>query len=142
MPDLADLAKLREEYQDSGLSRSDLPVNPIELWRHPPFEPTVEGDKLVARGATDDKGQSFAHVKAIGAMLAERGRLPVNVKFLVEGEEEAGGQSIDDYVRQDGGKKLAADCVVIVTDQTMHRCGMVLPRCQRLPNDPHLYDIS
>ena len=89
------------------------PVDPVELWRHPPFEPTVEGDKLVARGATDDKGQSFAHVKAIGAMLAERGRLPVNVKFLVEGEEEAGGQSIDDYVRQDGGKKLAADCVVI-----------------------------
>ena len=89
------------------------PVDPVELWRHPPFEPTVEGDKLVARGATDDKGQSYAHVKAIGAMLAERGRLPVNVKFLVEGEEEAGGQSIDDYVRQDGGKKLAADCVVI-----------------------------
>ena len=89
------------------------PVDPVELWRHPPFEPTVEGDKLVARGATDDKGQSYAHVKAVGAMLAERGSLPVNVKFLVEGEEEAGGQSIDDYVRQDGGKKLAADCVVI-----------------------------
>jgi len=89
------------------------PVDPVELWRHPPFEPTVEGDKLVARGATDDKGQSYAHVKAVGAMLAERGSLPVNVKFLVEGEEEAGGQSIDDYVRQDGGRKLAADCVVI-----------------------------
>ncbi len=89
------------------------PVDPIELWRHPPFEPTVEGDKLVARGATDDKGQSYTHLKAVGAMLAERGSLPVNVKFLVEGEEEAGGHAIDEYVRQDGGKKLAADCVVV-----------------------------
>jgi len=89
------------------------PVDPIELWRNPPFEPTVEGDKLVARGATDDKGQSYAHVKAVAAVLAERGKLPVNVKFLVEGEEEAGGQAIDEYVRRDGGKRLAADCVVI-----------------------------
>jgi acetylornithine deacetylase/succinyl-diaminopimelate desuccinylase-like protein len=89
------------------------PVDPVELWRHPPFEPAVEDDKLVARGATDDKGQSYTHVKAVAAMLAERGRLPVNVKFLVEGEEEAGGQSIDEYVRRDGGRKLAADCVVI-----------------------------
>ena len=89
------------------------PVDPIELWRHPPFEPTVEGDMLVARGATDDKGQSYAHLKAVAAMLAERGRLPVNVKFLVEGEEEAGGQAIDAYVKQDGGKRLAADAVVI-----------------------------
>jgi acetylornithine deacetylase/succinyl-diaminopimelate desuccinylase-like protein len=89
------------------------PVDPIELWRNPPFEPTVEGDKLVARGATDDKGQSYAHLKAVAAMLAERGSLPVNVKFLVEGEEEAGGQGIDEYVRKDGGRRLAADCVVI-----------------------------
>ena len=89
------------------------PADPVELWRHPPFEPTVEGDKLVARGATDDKGQSYAHVKAVAAMLAERGWLPVNVKFLVEGEEEVGGETIDAYVRQDGGNRLAADCVVI-----------------------------
>jgi len=89
------------------------PVDPIELWRHPPFEPTVEGDKLVARGATDDKGQSYAHLKAVAAVLRERGRLPVNVKFLVEGEEEAGGESIDAYVRQDGGRRLKADAVVI-----------------------------
>ena len=89
------------------------PVDPIELWRNPPFEPTVEGDKLVARGATDDKGQSYAHLKAVAAMLAERGSLPVNVKLLVEGEEEAGGQAIDEYVRKDGGRRLAADCVVI-----------------------------
>jgi acetylornithine deacetylase/succinyl-diaminopimelate desuccinylase-like protein len=94
------------------------PVDPVELWRHPPFEPTVEGDKLVARGATDDKGQSFAHVKGVAATLAQRGKLPVNVKFLIEGEEESGGQSIDRYVREDGGKKLACDCVM-VSDSSM-----------------------
>src|SRR5215218_7429142 len=52
------------------------PVDPVELWRNPPFEPTVEGDKLVARGSTDDKGQSYAHLKGVAALLAERGKLP------------------------------------------------------------------
>jgi acetylornithine deacetylase/succinyl-diaminopimelate desuccinylase-like protein len=98
------------------------PVDPVDLWRHPPFEPTVEGDKLVARGATDDKGQSFAHVKGVAATLAERGKLPVNVKFLVEGEEEAGGQAIDKYVREDGKRKLRCDCVM-VSDSSMFGPG-------------------
>jgi acetylornithine deacetylase/succinyl-diaminopimelate desuccinylase-like protein len=89
------------------------PVDPLDLWRHPPFEPTVEGDRLVARGATDDKGQSYTHVKAVAALLAERGKLPVNVKFIVEGEEEAGGEAIERYVRQDGGRRLKTDCVVV-----------------------------
>lgn len=98
------------------------PADPLELWRNPPFEPTVEGDKLVARGATDDKGQSYAHVKAVAAMLAERGTLPVNVKFLVEGEEEAGGEAIDRYVREDGGKRLACDTVMI-SDSSLYAPG-------------------
>src|SRR6202035_1693248 len=98
------------------------PVDPVELWRHPPFEPTEEGDKRVARGATDDKGQSFAHLKGVAAMLAARGKLPVNVKFLVEGEEEAGGEAIDRYVREDGGKRLACDCVVI-SDSSLYGPG-------------------
>ncbi|HXT21250.1 MAG TPA: M20/M25/M40 family metallo-hydrolase, partial [Thermoanaerobaculia bacterium] len=71
------------------------PVDPVEEWRHPPFEPTREGDNLVARGATDDKGQAYTHLKAVEAVLAERGALPVNVKFLVEGEEECGGAAIE-----------------------------------------------
>src|SRR3954452_20111165 len=71
------------------------PVDPLDLWKNPPFEPKIVDDKLYARGATDDKGQSYAHVKGIAAMLAERGALPVNVKLLVEGEEEAGGVSIE-----------------------------------------------
>lgn len=98
------------------------PADPLELWRNPPFEPTVEGDKLVARGSTDDKGQSYTHVKGVAAMLAERGSLPVNVKFLVEGEEEAGGEAIDRYVREDGGKRLAADAVMI-SDTSLYAPG-------------------
>ncbi len=98
------------------------PVDPIELWRNDPFEPTVEGDLLVARGATDDKGQSFAHLKAVASILAERGSLPVNVKFIVEGEEESGGEAIERFVRKDAGKKLAADCVV-VSDSAMYGPG-------------------
>ena len=98
------------------------PVDPIEEWRHPPFEPTLEGDRLVARGATDDKGQSFAHLKAVEAVLAERGRLPVNVKFIVEGEEESGGASIDAFVRADAGSRLACDAVVI-SDSSMYAPG-------------------
>src|SRR5882724_7195322 len=89
------------------------PVDPLDLWRNPPFEPVIEGDKLVARGATDDKGQSYSHLKAVEALLKVRGKLPVNVKFLVEGEEEAGGKSIDLYVREDGGRRLACDAVLI-----------------------------
>jgi acetylornithine deacetylase/succinyl-diaminopimelate desuccinylase-like protein len=98
------------------------PPDPLDEWRHPPFEPSIEGDVLVARGATDDKGQSFTHLKAVAALLAERGRLPVNVKFLVEGEEEVGGESIDRFVRADAGSKLACDCVV-VSDTSMYAPG-------------------
>lgn len=98
------------------------PVDPIELWRHDPFEPTEEGDKLVCRGATDDKGQSFAHLKGVAAVLRERGELPVNVKFIVEGEEESGGEAIDAFVRQDAGKRLACDCLII-SDSSMYGPG-------------------
>lgn len=99
------------------------PPDPLDLWRNPPFEPTIEEGRLVARGATDDKGQSYAHVVAVAAMLAERGKLPVNVKFLIEGEEESGGESIDAYVRADGGRKLACDCV-LVSDTSMWAPGV------------------
>jgi acetylornithine deacetylase/succinyl-diaminopimelate desuccinylase-like protein len=98
------------------------PVDPVELWRHPPFEPTEEGDQLVCRGSTDDKGQSYTHLKAVAATLAERGKLPVNVKFLVEGEEESGGHAIDAYVKADRGKRLACDAVV-VSDSSMYGPG-------------------
>jgi acetylornithine deacetylase/succinyl-diaminopimelate desuccinylase-like protein len=99
------------------------PPDPLEEWRHPPFEPTIEGEQVVARGATDDKGQSFCHLKGVEAHLAVRGELPVNVKFLVEGEEESGGEAIEKFVRADAGKKLACDCVV-VSDSSMFAPGV------------------
>jgi acetylornithine deacetylase/succinyl-diaminopimelate desuccinylase-like protein len=99
------------------------PPDPLGEWRNPPFEPTIEGELIVARGATDDKGQSYCHVKGVGAMLAERGALPVNVKFIVEGEEESGGQAIEKYVRsEEGRRRLAAD-VVVVSDTAMWAPG-------------------
>jgi acetylornithine deacetylase/succinyl-diaminopimelate desuccinylase-like protein len=98
------------------------PADPLEEWDSPPFEPTIEGDLLIARGATDDKGQSFTHIKAVAATLAERGELPVNVKFILEGEEEIGGESIDRFVRQDAGERLACDAVV-VSDTSMFAPG-------------------
>ena len=89
------------------------PADPIEEWRNPPFEPTEEGDLLVCRGATDDNGQSFTHINAVEALLETRGELPVNVKFLVEGEEEIGGHGIENFVIEDAGKRLACDAVVV-----------------------------
>ncbi len=98
------------------------PVDPIEEWRHEPFEPTEEGDLLVGRGTTDDKGQLFTHVKAVQAILEERGELPVNVKFLLEGEEEVGGESIEHFVREDAGRRLGCDAVII-SDTSMFAPG-------------------
>ncbi len=99
------------------------PPDPVGEWRHPPFEPTIEGEQLVARGATDDKGQSYCHLKGVEVHLRERGRLPVNVKFIVEGEEESGGEAIEEFVRGAGAAKLAADCVV-VSDSSMFAPGV------------------
>jgi acetylornithine deacetylase/succinyl-diaminopimelate desuccinylase-like protein len=88
------------------------PVDPLNLWQTPPFEPTVRGDDLFARGACDDKGQTYIHVKAVEALLATTGKLPVNVKFLVEGEEESGSGAINAYVPKHRDQ-LAADAVLI-----------------------------
>lgn len=99
------------------------PPDPLPEWRNPPFEPTLEGEVLVARGATDDKGQSYCHLKGVEAHLRERGKLPVNVKFIVEGEEESGGEAIEKFVRERGASKLACDCVV-VSDSSMFAPGV------------------
>ena len=93
------------------------PAEPLELWESPPFEPTVRDDFLYARGSSDDKGQVFLHVKAVEAILHCDGRLPVNVKFIVEGEEESGGESLAAYIPQNKAK-LAAD-VALVSDTAM-----------------------
>ena len=93
------------------------PVEPLELWESPPFEPTVRDDFLYARGSSDDKGQAYIHVKAVEAILKSNGRLPVNVKFIVEGEEESGGESLAAFIPQNKAK-LAAD-VALVSDTAM-----------------------
>ena len=88
------------------------PVDPLKLWTSPPFEPTVRGENLFARGASDDKGQVFAHVAAVEALLATSGALPVNVKFLVEGEEEVGSPALTTFLPAET-EKLAADVCLI-----------------------------
>ncbi len=88
------------------------PVDPLEQWLTPPFEPTIRDNNLYARGASDDKGQTFIHIKAIEAILQTQGRLPVNVKLLIEGEEESGSGAIMRYVREHP-EKLAADAVLV-----------------------------
>ena len=71
------------------------PPDPLDEWQTPPFEPTERNSNLYARGAVDDKGQMYMHLKAVEALMkAGGGELPVNVKFLIEGEEEVGGESI------------------------------------------------
>ena len=93
------------------------PAEPIELWDSDPFDPVVRGDNLYARGSTDDKGQVWVHVKALEAHLRENGRLPVNVRMLIEGEEEVSSENLEAYL--DAHKyELAAD-VVVISDTSM-----------------------
>jgi acetylornithine deacetylase/succinyl-diaminopimelate desuccinylase-like protein len=89
------------------------PPDPLDEWRNDPFEATIEDGRIVARGATDDKGQCFAHLQGVAALLGTTGSLPVNVKFLIEGEEESGGEAIDAFVRADRGDLLSCDGVVV-----------------------------
>lgn len=88
------------------------PAEPLDLWESPPFEPAVRDGRIYARGATDDKGQLFAHVKALEAWLTVYGRLPVNVTVLIEGEEEIGSPHISGFVRAQADR-LRCDGVVI-----------------------------
>lgn len=88
------------------------PVDPLNLWETPPFEPTERDGKLYARGATDDKGQIFLHIKAIEALLKQEQQLPVNVKFCIEGEEEISSPSLLTFL-QEQQDKLATDAVLI-----------------------------
>jgi acetylornithine deacetylase/succinyl-diaminopimelate desuccinylase-like protein len=98
------------------------PADPLPLWTSPPFEPTERDGNLYGRGTADDKGQMYMHIKAIEALRAVNGTLPLNVKFLVEGEEEVGGASIAKYVAENP-EKLQAD-VALVSDTAMYAEGM------------------
>jgi acetylornithine deacetylase/succinyl-diaminopimelate desuccinylase-like protein len=99
------------------------PPDPLELWETPPFEPSIRGGNIYARGACDDKGQMYMHVKAVETLLrVHDGKLPVNVKFLIEGEEEVGGESISRYVPLHK-QKLKAD-VALVSDTELFADGV------------------
>lgn len=97
------------------------PVDPLHLWETAPFEATIRDEKIFARGASDDKGQVFMHVKAVEALLKETGELPVNIKFLIEGEEEIGSPNLDAYV-EENKEALAAD-VIVISDTGMQGPG-------------------
>lgn len=88
------------------------PVDPVERWETPPFEPTVRGDYLYSRGVSDDKGQLFMVLAAVESYLCGEGRLPINIKIMAEGEEEIGSPHLTAWVRQER-ERLACDAVLI-----------------------------
>jgi acetylornithine deacetylase/succinyl-diaminopimelate desuccinylase-like protein len=98
------------------------PVDPLDLWESPPFEPTIRDGEIYARGSADDKGQVFMHLKAVEAHLKQNGRLPVNMKFILEGEEEVGSVNLDDFIRAHKSE-LKAD-VVVISDSAMFERGV------------------
>lgn len=101
------------------------PVDPLHLWKHDPFEPRIENGVITARGATDNKGQILAHILGVETALQAGGDLPVNIVFLIEGEEEIGSPSLPDFLRTHR-TELACD-VVAISDT-----GMIAPGCPTL----------
>ena len=92
------------------------PAEPLELWTHPPFEPTIVDGKIFARGSADDKGQFFMHVKALETMV-KTNTMVTNVKFLIEGEEEVGSPNLAKFVG--ANKKLLKADVILISDSAM-----------------------
>ena len=92
------------------------PAEPLDLWDSPPFEPVVRDGKIYARGADDDKGQLFMHLKAFEMMNAT-GTLPCNVKFMIEGEEEIGSPSLKQFCKEN--KQLLKADIILISDTTM-----------------------
>jgi len=98
------------------------PVDPLDLWQSPPFDATIRDGEIYARGSADDKGQVFMHFKAIEAHLKQAGSLPVNIKIILEGEEEVGSANLDNFIRDHRGE-LGAD-VVVISDSPMFARGV------------------
>ena len=98
------------------------PVDPVELWSDEPFEPVIKRGKIYARGADDNKGQNFVHIKSVEAYLKIKGELPVNVKFLIEGEEEIGSMSLEKFIKKN--KKLLKCDTVLISDTSMYAPGI------------------
>jgi len=98
------------------------PAEPLDLWTSPPFAPTVRDGRIYARGSVDDKGQLFLHIKALEAHLRTRGKLPMNVIVLAEGEEEVGSEHLAEFI-ESHADRLRADYVVI-SDSAMFAPGL------------------
>jgi acetylornithine deacetylase/succinyl-diaminopimelate desuccinylase-like protein len=98
------------------------PVDPIELWDSPPFDPVIKDGKIYARGATDDKGQMYMHIKSVEAYFKTIGSLPLNVKFLIEGEEEVGSESLEIFINNNT-ELLKCDSV-LVSDTALYGPGI------------------
>tara|TARA_B110000014_G_scaffold202329_1_gene152159 strand:+ start:969 stop:2339 length:1371 start_codon:yes stop_codon:yes gene_type:complete len=98
------------------------PVDPLDKWETPPFDATVRSGELYARGAVDDKGQIFMHFKAIEACIKKKGALPVNIKLILEGEEEVGSENLDSFLR-DHSSEYSAD-VLVISDTPMFDRGV------------------
>ena len=98
------------------------PPDPLSEWITPPFEPTERNGNIYARGSADDKGQMYMHIKAVEALLAVNRKLPINVKFLIEGEEEVGGESVAKFLPENT-QKLKSD-VALVSDTELFAEGL------------------
>src|SRR3954463_12882814 len=98
------------------------PAEPLELWHSPPFEPTLRDGKIFARGSVDDKGQLFLHVKALEAHLKMRGKLPINVVVLAEGEEEVGSENLTAFV--ESHTDLLGANAAVISDSAMFAPGL------------------
>ena len=98
------------------------PVDPINLWDSPPFEPTIKAGKIYARGATDDKGQMFMHIKSVEAFMKTKGSLPLNVKFIIEGEEEIGSGNLEEFVGKN--QELLKCDSVLISDTSLYGPGI------------------
>jgi len=98
------------------------PVDPIELWDSPPFEPVIKEGKIWGRGTTDDKGQNFVHIKSVEAFFKTGGKLPINVKFIFEGEEEIGSENFGDFLKE--RKELLKCDAVVISDTSLYAEGV------------------
>lgn len=98
------------------------PPDPLDKWDSPPFEPVVRQGNIYARGATDDKGQMFTHVRSVSSWLKTAGHLPVNVKFVIEGEEEVGSNHLDLWLETN--KERCKNDIAVVSDTSQYGPGM------------------
>jgi len=98
------------------------PVDPIDLWETPPFEPTIKNGKIYARGATDDKGQVFMHFKSVESFFRTVGSPPLNIKFLIEGEEEIGSEHLESFINNN--IELLKCDAVLISDTSLYAPGV------------------